>query len=487
MKLVSETLFDLIQSLEQKERRYFRRQVTRMNGGVPPKYLLLFDSLSQMEPFDLETLQQELSGEGILSNLSASATKLTKQVAKWIIEYQLPGRADLANERRLEMVNLFFERGQFYLAGKQCHPGLQTAQKLGDPHRTNQWLRWIRRLNRKIKAPLVPEEKLQALENEAHEQVISETHLLRIYDQVFLISDSKGKLDQGSLETSQWEAQLAKLGRQALSFDGELALESIRLYLARITGETASAWLASKAVIEIWHRFPERIAIHTQRYIRAVSNYCNYSAEIGNEAAILEIEERILRTPLFRQQDREILQTVLLNISLRASFAKRQYDEGLILLNKRKGLLEKRSAQAMSLLFNTALLHLYRKDHSRARRNNLQLMNLKKGRIQAEMYVAVLLLDSVLLYEIQLMDILHHRVRSLRRHLKGDQPEWIAALVKFLERAGDYRLRTPLSQEFIDLKSSFRSSGGQELVGHGGFMLWIEQKIEESSESHSQS
>lgn len=478
MKSVTEILFDLIQALEQKERRYFRRQVGRMNGGIPPKYLLLFDTLSQMESFDMDALQGRLSGEGLLSNLSASATKLTRQVAKWIVEYQLPTRADLANERRLEMVNFFFERGQYELASKHCRLGFQTALNLGAPHRTNQWLRWIRRLNRKSKILLVQEVELQDLENRAQEQLVSETQLLRIYDEVFLISQSKGKVRPDPVRLSAWATKLASLGKQALSFDGELALESTRLFLARITGEEKSAWMASKAVIGIWHRFPDRIAIHSQRYIHAVSNYCNYSFEIGNEAAILAIEEKILSDPLFRQQDREVFQTVMLNISLRACFSRKRYEDGLKMLADRKQLLEKRSAQALSLLFNTALLHLFRMDYSEARRYNLQLMNLRKGQIWEEMQVAVQLMDFVLLYEMQLTENLHYRVRSFRRLSKGGQPPWVSAMVKFFERAGNYQLKSPLTQEFVDLQASFHASTGQDRDGYGGFRHWIAQKLD---------
>lgn len=108
----SDSLFQLIKSLQKNEKRYVKLFVSRVNGGKDKKILQLFDLINEQHSFDDEEVLRK--GKDIkeqqLSNLKA---ELYKQILQSIRLFHSGNIIDLEIRQLIDFAQILFERGMY--------------------------------------------------------------------------------------------------------------------------------------------------------------------------------------------------------------------------------------------------------------------------------------------------------------------------------------------------------------------------------------
>ena len=129
----SSVLFDLINSLDYGEKRYFKRYSRLHNTKGNNHYLLVFDELNKMQHYDEETIIKKLNLSTKNWNFSAEKTYLYNLILKCLRNYHAKkSMVNYLKELRID-ANILLEKGLI----NQCLKRIRKAKKIAKDHDFN--------------------------------------------------------------------------------------------------------------------------------------------------------------------------------------------------------------------------------------------------------------------------------------------------------------------------------------------------------------
>ena len=121
---ISNTLFRLIRSLSQSEKRYFKLYVTVQHQKT--KYMQLFEAIDEQDMYNEQALRLQFSAERFLKNFSEAKKYLFNLILKSMRAY----RSDINIENKifnlLKDVAFLYEKGLY----AQCYKMINKAKKV---------------------------------------------------------------------------------------------------------------------------------------------------------------------------------------------------------------------------------------------------------------------------------------------------------------------------------------------------------------------
>lgn len=111
MKTQSNFLFDLIQSLNPSEKRYFKLYASRHVSGRKNNYLKLFEIIEQQTNYNEESIKQALEGETMLRHFSAAKNRLKGMILDVLDDYERNNSLQEQLKKQLHQVKLLALRG----------------------------------------------------------------------------------------------------------------------------------------------------------------------------------------------------------------------------------------------------------------------------------------------------------------------------------------------------------------------------------------
>ena len=87
MKTVSDDLFQLIQSLDKQEKRYFKLFASRHVIGKENKYVRLFDAINAQKAYDEEKIKKKFAGEAFTKQIHVAKNYLYKLILNSLRSY----------------------------------------------------------------------------------------------------------------------------------------------------------------------------------------------------------------------------------------------------------------------------------------------------------------------------------------------------------------------------------------------------------------
>lgn len=88
MKKTSDTLFRLIKSMTQNEKRYFKRFVQQHTIGGKNKYVELFDKIHNLEVYDEQVVLKSIKDKMLIKNFAVHKRYLYQQILKTLRNFQ---------------------------------------------------------------------------------------------------------------------------------------------------------------------------------------------------------------------------------------------------------------------------------------------------------------------------------------------------------------------------------------------------------------
>ncbi len=122
-------LFELIKSLKQTEKRYFKVFASRLTEGKQPEYLLLFNSIDAMSEYDEGALKEKLKGRAFVKQLHVAKNYLTGVILQSLAAYYHGSSAQNTIAHLLQTIEILYDKHQHNLCMRQIEKGIRLCKK----------------------------------------------------------------------------------------------------------------------------------------------------------------------------------------------------------------------------------------------------------------------------------------------------------------------------------------------------------------------
>lgn len=272
----STPLFDLIKSLTQSEKRYFKLFANRYETTEHSRYYLeLFDRINDMEVYQEKTLVAQLQNDRMFKNLSSGKNYLYNLLLKSLRNYHSSQSLLINLQELIGEVLILEQKGLIIQALKR----IKKAEKLAIELQENPDLLKLYFIKRRLLMQLPPqksEETLNALYEDSFGLVKSvdlELAVMKRFDHL-VVQLKKGR---GAAENTQirnaakWIKE--KVEVEQLSFRAKLAYHSICVFENRFIREIPYSKGHHLAMLSLFRQYPKLQQVQQKSYISLLFNY----------------------------------------------------------------------------------------------------------------------------------------------------------------------------------------------------------------------
>jgi tetratricopeptide (TPR) repeat protein len=486
-------LHRLVCSLDDRERRLYRRRLGQNRRNGKSNYLTLFNALAAMEAYDESALARKVDDPTVEAHLHSHQTRLFSHIVSFLREIEELPSVDAQLNAACEKVAILYDRGLFDSARKE----LRKAQQLALVHENYIQLLRMADLERSI----------FFLENTKQAAPLKEKRKFR--DQEFLAS----LRSQVNLKLNHFEAQflmksgardkqavLAEVGATVQDYCGPsmkktirdakasttnlILLDSIGL-ISQLEGDFDMAYLAYSRMDSLWVSNPEMVSENASLYISCITRFLNGCMVMGryNEFRNLLANLKTIRFP--KEANAFLLKEALLYLEVIYCLNRGEYDKGMALVPEIEDVLVQHrgriaNSRVITFYFNLCSLHFMKGQYSKANRWLVQIINMPEQSHRLDIQQFAPVFQLLLFVAMDDAELLAARIRARRRAHGGEQPPPLEAAI--LGFAAHYIKAAP--QEVQGLISGFRQSildliaeSPVALIGAGECLFWSEGRL----------
>ena len=173
--IFSDTLFQLINSLEKAEKRHFKLYIKRSSAKEDLKIIRLFDALDKMPEYDEKVLLKKLTGI-TRSQVYNLKTHLYKQLLASLRLLKTTDNTDLKLSEHLDNARLLYNKG---LKHQSLHI-LEKAKELAKANQKFNFLVQVISLEKKIETLHITRSSLEKTELLTKEAIENSEHIDRV-------------------------------------------------------------------------------------------------------------------------------------------------------------------------------------------------------------------------------------------------------------------------------------------------------------------
>lgn len=284
--LFSDTLFQLIHSLEKSEKRHFKLYIKRSSAKEDLKIIRLFDALDKLSEYDEKLLLKTLSDftKPQLSNLK---THLYKQLLASLRLLKTNENIDLKLSEHLDNARLLYNKG---LKIQSLHI-LEKAKELARTNQKMNFLVQVISLEKKIETLHITRSTLEKTELLAHEALDISGHI----DRVTKLSNLalllyRWYVKNGHARNVEDEKDIKRFFKNSLPSDANAIngfYEKLYLYQSYcwygfIRQDFFMYYRYSQKWIDLFGENPVMIAVETGHYIKGMHNLLNAHFDLRN-------------------------------------------------------------------------------------------------------------------------------------------------------------------------------------------------------------
>ena len=308
--LFSDTLFQLVQSLEKSEKRHFKLYIKRSSAKEDLKIIRLFDALDKLSEYDEKLLLKSLSDitKPQLSNLK---THLYKQLLASLRLLKTNENIDLKLSEHLDNARLLYNKG---LKIQSLHI-LEKAKELARTNQKMNFLVQVISLEKKIETLHITRSTLEKTEILAEEALDISGHI----DRVTRLSNLalllyRWYVKNGHARNEEDEKDIRKFFKSSLPADANAITgfyEKLYLYQSYcwygfIRQDFFMYYRYSQKWIDLFGENEVMIAVETGHYIKGMHNLLNAHFDLRNfkkfEITLRQFEE-FEKTPAANEHD----------------------------------------------------------------------------------------------------------------------------------------------------------------------------------------
>jgi hypothetical protein len=275
----TDTLFQLVQSLEKSEKRHFKLYIKRSSGKEDLKIVRLFDAMDKLLVYDEKQLLKKLPGV-TKSQLNNLKSHLYKQLLASLRLLKTAENTDLQLSEQLDHARLLYNKG----LKLQSLKILEKAKELAKANSKYNYLAQVISLEKKIETLHITRSTLEKTELLAKEASEISTHI----DSVVKLSNLalllyRWYVKNGHARNENDEKDIREFFKQHLpanvnaitDFYERLYLYQSYCWYAFICQDFLMYYRYSQKWIDLFDAQPLMIAVETGHYIKGMHNLLN--------------------------------------------------------------------------------------------------------------------------------------------------------------------------------------------------------------------
>jgi hypothetical protein len=337
----SDTLFQLIHSLEKSEKRHFKLYIKRSSTKEDLKIVQLFDALDKLSDYDEKSLLKKLPGieKPQLSNLK---THLYKQILASLRLLKSSDSIDLQLNETFDYAHILYKKGLF----QQSLRLLDRAKETAKANQKFNFLVQVLALEKRIETLHITHSMQMRAEQLSAEsrQVIDRVNMvarlsnlaLLVYSWYIQNGHARNQKDEERIKEYLQE-QLPPDAWEQTGFYERLYLYQSYNWYAFIRQDFLMYYRYSQKWLDLFEEQPEMVRVETGHYIKALHNLLNAHFDLRNyekfESTLRKFEE-FSRTDRVRENDNFRIQSFLYITTAKINqvFMLGNFKEGLLMV-----------------------------------------------------------------------------------------------------------------------------------------------------------
>jgi len=374
----SDTVFQLIHSLEKSEKRHFKLYINRSSAKENLKIVQLFDALDKMKEYDEKLLLKKLPGTAKpqLSNLKIH---LYRQVLASLRLLKSADSIDLQLNEQLDYAHILYKKGLFFQSLKLLDRAKETAKA----NNKFNFLIQVIALEKRIEALHITQsiqdraERLSAEANEVNRHIDMVVRLsnlsLRLYSWYIKNGHARNEKDEAGVIQFMQDHLPADASAQT-GFYEQLYLYQSYCWYAFIRQDFLLYYRYAQKWVNLFHDHPLMKRVETGHFIKGMHNLLNAHFDLRNYQRfemVLHQFEVFAQTPRVVENDSFRIQAFIYISSSKINqhFMLGTFKKGLSLVPDIEGKLDEYSLfldkhRIMVLNYKIGMLYFGSGDHS---------------------------------------------------------------------------------------------------------------------------
>lgn len=493
----TDTLFQLIKSLEKSEKRHFKLYIKRSSAKEDLKIVRLFDALDKMPDYDEKVLFKRLPDvqKAQLANLK---THLYKELLASLRLLKATENIDLQLSEHLDNARLLYNKG----LKLQSLKILEKAKEIARSHQKLNALAQVLSLEKKIEILHITRSSTDKTDQLSKESLEISTHIDRVtklsnltlllYRWYVINGHARNEEDEKDIKTF-FRSYLPKDLEKVEAFYEKLYLYQSYCWFAFIRQDFFMYYRYSQKWIDLFEEEPHMKSIETGHYIKGMHNLLNAHFDLRNFKKFedtLKAFEAFAETPVANQHDNFRTHTSIYINSARVNqyLMKGTFKEGLALVPEIEEKLHEYSLfvdQHRILVFNYKIASLYfgAGDYSTAIDYLLKIINGPMNlRIDLQCYARLMHLLSH--YELGNDDIIESLIKSVYRFMAKMKNLTVVEeeMFRFFKTSFKVspRKMKPELEKFLDkIKHLEKNRFETRAFAYLDIISWVESKVYE--------
>ncbi|HLP52948.1 MAG TPA: hypothetical protein VK154_18800, partial [Chitinophagales bacterium] len=142
----STDLFNLIKSLKQTEKRYFKVYAAKLSQSKEPEYIQLYKAIEAMPEYDERKLKAHFKGKAFVRQLHVVKSYLTNIILQSLVAYYYESSAHNSLALLLQTIEILYDKDQHNLCQKQIEKGIRLCKTYSKQNFLFIFLEWQTRL-----------------------------------------------------------------------------------------------------------------------------------------------------------------------------------------------------------------------------------------------------------------------------------------------------------------------------------------------------
>ncbi len=493
----TDTLFQLMQSLEKAEKRNFKLYIKRSSGKEDLKIIELFDALDKLNEYDEALLLKKLTSIK-KPQLANAKVHLYKELLASLRIIKSTESIDMQLNEQLDYARILYNKG-LYLQSLKI---LEKLEVMAKEHYKYNFLTQVVAWEKKIESLHITRSMAHRANELAQETIDVNTRVaivsrmsslaLQLYSMYILNGHARNEKEEMSV-IKFFTVNLPSNSHKLTGFYERLYLYQSYCWYGFIRQDFLMYYRYSQKWIDIFHEQPLMIKVETGYYIKGLHNLLNAHFDLRNfegfEIALQQFRD-FAKTDLAQKHDNHRIQTFvyIYAATLNQHFMTGTFEEGLKLIPELEAKLTEYALFLDShrvLVFNYKIATLYfgSAQYDIAIDYLQKIINVNPElRNDLQCYARLLHLMSH--YELGNFEIMDSLIRSVYRFMAKMENLTIVeeAMFKFLRNAfrlSRHQLRAELETFLQNLKHLEKNRFQTRSFAYLDIISWVESKVYE--------